>query len=87
MYARVQSTLSPTASGRLADSKQIPPKYEKGDTVNKTIRDADGTLRRAILTVRSARWDPDGGYWEYLLLETPGAWIRERELKLNKKRT
>jgi len=68
------------------DPLNVPPKYEKGDTVNKNIRDPDGTLRRAILTVRSARWDPDGGYWEYQLLETPGAWIREKELKLNKKR-
>lgn len=54
--------------------------------MNKTIRDPDGTLRRAILTVRSARWDDAGGYWEYQTLEMPGGWIREKELKLNKKR-
>jgi hypothetical protein len=71
------------------DPLNVPPKFEKGDSIHMTIKE-NGAARRAVLAVRRARFSQSGGYWEYQLgvgkeLYGKGVWVRERDLKLERK--
>lgn len=86
LFRKLKEARRPDADLPLPDPVQVPPKYEEGDRVNCLIEDSYGIMTKVKLAVRAARWDSDGGSWEYQTQEMPELWICEKELSPTTKR-
>ena len=73
-----------------ADSLKQSRKFSKGDIVHMTVI-ANGARTKGIFTISSCRVHSSKRYWEYRLKDSKGyysggAYVREKHLKLERRR-
>ncbi|KAF2278299.1 uncharacterized protein EI97DRAFT_250235 [Westerdykella ornata] len=72
-------------------AQRAQPRFQKGDSVHMSIIE-NGIRRKGTFKIHKGRYNGTGGFWEYQMLEdgsrlyNNGAWVREKDLKLEKRR-